>query len=194
MSQATTPCKKANPSELIWKALLSFRTVHGIGGDQYLRMETVRQVLLHIGWYLNDDISFRLFHFFQGICITGFLSMEDKIVASLNMVNQLLRECGTIVVDYIHYDILDFHIHHPRHHTHDDDRKHDDEFGQKSVTPDLQKFFTYEIFQCHYSNRLLNFARAMPKKKIVRHERTVSSCKTLSIPVPIIISLRMAEI
>ena len=65
--------------------------------------------------------------------IRRLLSMKDKVVVCFNLMHQPLRLCGAVVVDDIYHDILHFHVHYPRHDTHDYDGEDDDEPWLKRV-------------------------------------------------------------
>src|SRR5574344_722071 len=144
---------------------------------------------------LYDDGSISLFHVLQRIRIRRLLTVEDEIIAGFYAMYQLLESSAAVIVYDIHPDILHFHIHHPRHHTHDDDGEDDDEFGQKRITPYLQKLFLYQIFDSHsYSSLLLNLMSAAVRKNTVIPLSMLTSCITLFTLTPIIMSLRMAEI
>ena len=101
---------------------------------------------------LEDDISPTLFNIFHCLSIGVFLSAKDEIVRGSNLLYQPLRLHGVVNVNHIYHDVLHFHLHHPRHDTHDHDGEHDDEFRKKRIAAYLQELFLYEIFQCHHFN------------------------------------------
>jgi hypothetical protein len=57
------------------------------------------------------------------------------------------RTWRPVVIDHHHLDVLDLHVHHPRHDTHNHDGEYHDELRQESVPPDLNEFFLQQIFQ-----------------------------------------------
>ena len=113
-------------------------TIDGIGSNETLSTLDFK-----------NDVRLTFLHFGKGSLVGRFLARKDEITGGLNSMHKPLRLGSTIVVDHRHSDVLHLHAHHPRHDTHDDDGEQDDETGQKTVAPYLEKLLLYEIVKSH---------------------------------------------
>ena len=126
-----------------------FGTVYGIGCHKYLRMLSTPCISLKMLRYLYDDIRFQTFYISQSVLIPILLSMKNIVVAGFYAMYLLGGHRTMVMVNYIYHDILDFHVHHPRHHAHNHNWENEDEAWQEWIAENLKKFFLYQIFYCH---------------------------------------------
>ena len=122
----------------IGRAYASLGAIDGIGSNEQPAVT-----------FRNDqhDVRTTLLYLLQCCTISRLLTAEHEVFALPDAMNQTLALDGTVIVNHTDTDILDLLIHHPRHDTHDDNRKHENELGQERVAPYLQEFLLYEIFE-----------------------------------------------
>ena len=119
----------------------TFRAIHRVCSHQHVGRVPLLQVFGKPLRNNHHTIHARLLHIAQRSVIRGCLAHEPKVAVGRNGVYQLLRACRVIVVDNGHSNVLHLHIHHPRHHAHQHDGKHQNQPRQKRIAPDLQPLF-----------------------------------------------------
>ncbi len=135
----------------VGRAHRSLGTIDGIGGDEDLRLPAHGEVAAIILRYHQHYVGLSSLNVGKRCLIGGLLSVEDEVVACLDVVDELLARHRAVVIDHIHHNVPHLHAHHPGHDAHDDDGEEKDEPGQEGVAPYLQELFLDKIFQCHIS-------------------------------------------